>query len=155
MSQRFAGNHDHHGQHRCRAACAHVAVRGERPRDDILAAAEHLLMETGDADAVSIRGVAEVVGVTPPSIYLHFVDKSDLIFQVCQQQWDSFNDHLRAAVDGVDDPIEWLETIGAAYVRWGVANPEQYRVLFMSRPREVLSTSTSRRSSCRASSATC
>jgi AcrR family transcriptional regulator len=115
----------------------HVAVRGERLRDDILAAAEHLLMETGDADAVSIRGVAEVVGVTPPSIYLHFVDKSDLIFQVCQQQWDSFNDHLRAAVDGVDDPIEWLETIGAAYVRWGVANPEQYRVLFMSRPREV------------------
>lgn len=86
---------------------------------------------------MSIRGVAEVVGVTPPSIYLHFVDKSDLIFQVCQQQWDSFNDHLRAAVDGVDDPIEWLETIGAAYVRWGVANPEQYRVLFMSRPREV------------------
>ena len=110
---------------------------GDRLRDDIMAAAERLLIETGDADAVSIRAVAETVGVTPPSIYLHFADKAHLIFQVCQQQWDAFDEHLRAAVEDIDDPIQWLDTIGSAYVRWGLDNPEQYRVLFMSRPRDV------------------
>jgi hypothetical protein len=31
--------------------------------------------ETGNEDAVSIRAIADAVGVTPPSIYLHFLDK--------------------------------------------------------------------------------
>ena len=29
---------------------------------------------------MSIRAVADAVGVTPPSIYLHFADKTELIF---------------------------------------------------------------------------
>jgi AcrR family transcriptional regulator len=110
---------------------------GERLRDDILHAAERLLIKTGDADAVSIRAVAEAVGVTPPSIYLHFADKTDLIFQVCQQHLERFHEHMRAAVEGVDDPVQWLETIGSAYIRWGLDNPEHYRILFMSKPTEV------------------
>jgi AcrR family transcriptional regulator len=110
---------------------------GERLRDDILHAAEHLLMRMGDVDAVSIRAVAEAVGVTPPSIYLHFADKTDLMFQVCQRQWDRFNEHLRAAVDGIEDPIEWLETAGWTYIQWGLDNPQHYRILFMSKPSDV------------------
>ena len=62
------------------------ARRGEGPRlrEEILAAATRLLAETGDEEAVSIRAVAEAVGVTPPSIYLHFADKTELIFAVCE-----------------------------------------------------------------------
>ena len=52
---------------------------GERLREEILDAAERLLIETGNRDAVSIRAVAEAVGVTPPSIYLHFADKTELL----------------------------------------------------------------------------
>ncbi|HSK92169.1 MAG TPA: TetR/AcrR family transcriptional regulator [Euzebyales bacterium] len=110
---------------------------GERLREDILRAAERLLLETGDADAVSIRAVADAVGVTPPSIYLHFTDKTELIFQVCQEQWQRFDDYLKAAVGGIDDPVEWLETAGHAYIEWGRDNPELYRILFMSKPRET------------------
>lgn len=102
-----------------------------------MTAAERLLLETGDADAVSIRSVADAVGVTPPSIYLHFTDKTDLIFQVCQRHWDRFNEHLRSAVEGIEDPVEWIETAGRAYINWGLANPEHYRILFMGKPREV------------------
>jgi AcrR family transcriptional regulator len=110
---------------------------GEKLREQILEAASRLLVETGDEDAVSIRAVAEAVGVTPPSIYLHFADKTDLIFQVCQQHLERFHEHMRAAVEGVDDPVQWLETIGSAYIRWGLDNPEHYRILFMSKPTEV------------------
>jgi AcrR family transcriptional regulator len=110
---------------------------GEQLRDEILNATTELLLETGHAKAVSIRSVAQRVGVTPPSIYLHFADKTDLIFQVCQQHLERFHEHMRAAVEGVDDPVQWLETIGSAYIRWGLDNPEHYRILFMSKPTEV------------------
>jgi AcrR family transcriptional regulator len=53
---------------------------GRRLRGEIMAAAERLLIDTGSQEAVSIRAVADAVGVTPPSIYRHFADKSELIF---------------------------------------------------------------------------
>ena len=56
---------------------------GDLLRDEILDAATQLLLDTGHAKAVSIRSVAERVGVTPPSIYLHFQDKDALLDAVC------------------------------------------------------------------------
>lgn len=111
--------------------------QGERLRQEILEAAERLLIETGDEAAVSIRAVAKAVGVTSPSIYLHFADKTDLLFQVCQVHWARFEDALRRATEGVENPIERLRACGRAYVAFGLANPEHYRILFMGKPSEL------------------
>ena len=62
--------------------------QGEQLRDEILAAAERILIETNDQTALSIRAIAAAVGVTPPSIYLHFADRNDLVFAVCERQCD-------------------------------------------------------------------
>jgi AcrR family transcriptional regulator len=109
------------------------ARRGEGPRlrEEILAAATRLLAETDDEEAVSIRAVAEAVGVTPPSIYLHFADKTELIFAVCEEQFRQLDAEMAAAAAGVDDPLEALRRRGQAYVRFGLGNAEAYRVLFM------------------------
>ena len=109
------------------------ARRGEgaRLREEILAAATRLLAETDDEEAVSIRAVAEAVGVTPPSIYLHFADKTELIFAVCEEQFRQLDAEMTAAEAGVDDPVEALRRRGQAYVRFGLRNAEAYRVLFM------------------------
>jgi AcrR family transcriptional regulator len=109
------------------------ARRGEgaRLREEILAAATRLLAETDDEEAVSIRAVAEAVGVTPPSIYLHFADKTELIFAVCEEQFRQLDAEMMAAEAGVDDPVEALRRRGRAYVRFGLRNAEAYRVLFM------------------------
>ena len=64
---------------------------GEPLRDEILAAAERLIVETGNEDAVSIRAIADAVGVTPPSIYLHFPDKDPLILAVCERHFETFD----------------------------------------------------------------
>jgi len=109
---------------------------GEQLREDILEAAERLLIKTGNKDAVSIRAVAKTVGVTPPSIYLHFTDKNELLFQVCQVHWGRFDAHLRNATEGIDDPVERIAACGRAYIEFGLANPEHYRILFMSKPDE-------------------
>jgi AcrR family transcriptional regulator len=110
--------------------------QGERLREEILDAAERLLIETGNEEAVSIRAVADAVGVTPPSIYLHFADKSDLIFAVCEKNFAEFDQFIEAAAPGDAGPLEVLRGLGRAYVRFGLERPEQYRILFLTRPPE-------------------
>lgn len=105
-------------------------------RAEILAATEKLLLATGSADAVSIRGVAEAVGVTPPSIYRHFPDKTTLIFEVSNRYFAALDDSIAAAVAGIDDPLDELAARARAYVDFGRDNPEPYRVMFMLRPEE-------------------
>jgi AcrR family transcriptional regulator len=105
---------------------------GDRLREEILEATERLLARTGDEDAVSIRAICDEVGVTAPSIYLHFADKEALLLEVCRRDFAAFDDALDAASAGVVDPLEALRRRGRAYVAFGLAHPEQYRVLFMS-----------------------
>jgi AcrR family transcriptional regulator len=108
--------------------------QGEKLRAEILCAAERLLRETGDQEAVSIRGVADAVGVTPPSIYLHFADKTELIFAICERHFGQLDRTLQEAAAGSDDPLESLRQQGRAYVHFGLDHPEEYRILFMTRP---------------------
>lgn len=107
--------------------------QGAMLRDEIMKAAEQLLLTTGSAEAVSIRAVADAVGVTPPSIYRHFPDKDTLIAEVCERHFAALDAELDAAVAAASDPIERLAACGRAYIRFGIANPEPYRILFMTR----------------------
>jgi AcrR family transcriptional regulator len=107
---------------------------GRLLRDEILDTAERMLLETGSQDAVSIRAVADAVGVTPPSIYRHFADKAELIFEVCARHFVALEEHLHEACAGIDDPVDRLVSLGRAYINFGVANPEPYRIMFMTRP---------------------
>jgi AcrR family transcriptional regulator len=102
-------------------------------REQIIEAAERLLIKTGDEEAVSIRAVADAVGVTPPSIYLHFRDKDELIFSICERHFTRLDAFIEKEGAKSDDPVESLILRGKAYIRFGIENPEQYRILFMSK----------------------
>jgi len=102
-------------------------------RTEILDAAGRLLAEKGDENAVSIRMIADAVGVTPPSIYLHFPDKDTLIEAVCEARFGEFDEALEKAAASESDPIAALRARGRAYVEFGLAHPEHYRVIFMTR----------------------
>lgn len=104
---------------------------GELLREEILAATERLLVETGSEEAVSIRAVASATGVTAPSIYRHFEDKTHLLFEVCARQFALLDDAIEAAAAGIDDPVLALRARGEAYVRFGIEHPEHYRIMFM------------------------
>jgi AcrR family transcriptional regulator len=109
---------------------------GDRLRAEILEATQTLLESGGGAHAVSIRAIAQAVGCTPPSIYLHFTDKAQLLLEVCRSNFERMAAETSRAVDGIEDPAEALKAVGRAYVRFGAEHPEQYRVLFMERPPE-------------------
>jgi AcrR family transcriptional regulator len=106
---------------------------GDKLRDDLLDATERLMLEGGSADSVSIRAIADAVGVTPPSIYLHFPDKDALILAVCERHFEAFDSVIEQAGRSTDDPVESVRRRGRAYVRFGLENPEPYRILFMTR----------------------
>ena len=63
---------------------------GEQLRREILDATRDLLAEKGNLELVSIRDIATRVGVSSPSIYLHFQDKDPLVYAVCRQAFEGF-----------------------------------------------------------------
>jgi AcrR family transcriptional regulator len=104
---------------------------GEHLRDEILDATTDLLMETGHAKAVSIRSVAQRVGVTPPSIYLHFADKDALLDAVCARYFEALDQVMQQVVLDQPSTIDRLRAQGLAYVRFAMQNPELYRIATM------------------------
>lgn len=77
----------------------HRAPRGsgELLRDQILDVTTELLLDTGNAKAVSIRSVAQRIGVTSPSIYLHFADKDTLLDAVCSRYFEKLDEEMQRA----------------------------------------------------------
>lgn len=118
--------------------------QGDRLRAEILDATARLLAERHDADAVSIRAIAERVGITPPSIYMHFTDREELITAVCERHFRELSERTAEAVSSIDDPVDALKAMGRAYVHFGLEHPESYRVLFMTAA-DDMSTSTMER----------
>lgn len=104
---------------------------GDLLHDQILDAATELLLETGHAKAVSIRSVAQRVGVTPPSIYLHFVDKDTLLDAVCARYFEKLDEEMQRVSAGQPSTIDVLRAQGLAYVRFATDTPELYRIATM------------------------
>lgn len=93
--------------------------------------ATNLLAQLGDVDALTMRAVATAAGVTPPSVYRHFPDKQTLVRTVIAERFDELAAVLlQAATAAGSQPGPRLEGMCGAYVRWGLAHPGHYRVLF-------------------------
>jgi AcrR family transcriptional regulator len=109
---------------------------GKQLRDEILDATTDLLLETGHAKEVSIRSVAQRVGVTPPSIYLHFADKDTLLDAVCARYFEKLDEEMQRVAADQPSMIDVLRAQGLAYVRFALKTPELYRIAMMGDSRE-------------------
>jgi AcrR family transcriptional regulator len=101
-------------------------------RRAILEAASDLFLERG-YEGFSLRQVAERIGYTPTTIYLYFTDKDALLFALLDNAFDRFGAALRQASEHFDDPVEKLEALGRAYVRFGLEHPQHYQLMFVVR----------------------
>lgn len=104
---------------------------GDQLRDEILDATTELLLEAGHVKAVSIRSVAQRVGVTSPSIYLHFDDKDALLDAVCARYFERLDEQMQLAAAGESTSLGVLRAQGLAYVRFALATPQLYRIATM------------------------
>lgn len=108
-----------------------VRGSGEQLREDIVVAAKKLLADSGSADDVSIRGVADAVGITPPSIYLHFADKDDLLSAVVADVFRELDDAMISGAADETSALGRLRAFGMSYVRFAITHPEHYRLAAM------------------------
>ena len=91
-------------------------------------------------DLVSIRDIATRVGVSSPSIYLHFQDKDHLVYAVCREAFEGFAARLLPIFAADGNALDRLRGLGKEYVRWGLDNAALYPVLFVGSPPESIAT---------------
>jgi AcrR family transcriptional regulator len=87
-------------------------------------------------DRLTIRLVSNRCGYQAPTIYHHFGDKAGLIDQCLEQR---FQDLLRdlERVPRRLDAAEYLLGLSEAVVRFGIRNPEHYRLFSLPRLAET------------------
>jgi AcrR family transcriptional regulator len=96
----------------------------------ILEAARDLLAE-GGVRALSMRGLAERVGVSATAIYHHFASNEDLVSRVVSNGYLRFGEYVQAAADRYPKgSLERLMGLGEGYVRFAFENQEYFRVLY-------------------------
>src|SRR6516225_9599006 len=94
---------------------------GGRLREELIAAAAEMISESGDANQLTLRGVAA------PSIYRHFPDLDDLKRAVVDRAFGQFAAERDRSREAVDDPSAALLAGCRAYCRFALGNPGVYR----------------------------
>ncbi|HHO55260.1 MAG TPA: TetR/AcrR family transcriptional regulator [Trueperaceae bacterium] len=99
-------------------------------KQEILSAATELFLEHG-YEKFSLRQVAEAIGYSPTSIYLHFKNKEELLFMTALEGFRRFGEMLEQGYKATNDPYGRIFSIGRAYVDFALEYPVHYRLMFM------------------------
>jgi AcrR family transcriptional regulator len=87
-------------------------------------------IRTAGVEAVTLRDVGRRLGVSRTALYRHFADKAALLAAVARQGFQTFSRELQEAWDAAGGGMAGFRAIGAAYVRFAIANPAHYRIMF-------------------------
>jgi AcrR family transcriptional regulator len=109
---------------RDRRAERHAATRAE-----ILDAAWAQVRESGLA-ALSLRDLAEAVGMRAPSLYSYFDSKNAIYDAMYAQAAQQFVDEQRASMPLPDDPVEMLKAMMRFFVEFCAADIARYQLVF-------------------------
>ena len=107
-------------------------------RGELISAAMRLLDRAPVAE-LSLRMVAKEAGVAAPSVYPHFEDVTALMTEIVRDCWRQLGSEMAAAAalcQG-DDPFVTLKAQLAAYIRYAMARPSRYQLLFALPPLDV------------------
>lgn len=99
----------------------------EHTRQQILDAASELFIQAG-YDAVSVRKIAARANLSHGTIYIHFKDKEDLLYQASEEQFTRLMSRLRRLPRSRDS----LQRLGDALleaVRFGLDHPNEYQLM--------------------------
>ncbi len=101
-------------------------------RDALIQASAELIAEHGIA-ALSLRQVAQRVGIKAPSIYVHFDSKEALLAAASRSAVDALGDVLRGVGTGLD-ARERLVSTAMGYLDFAQQQPSLFALLFMELP---------------------
>jgi AcrR family transcriptional regulator len=101
----------------------------EALRERILEVSRAIVKREGFA-SLSMRKLAEAIDYSPAALYLHFKSRGDIARALCKEGHASLRDAFLAHTS-IADPAARLNAMGRAYVEFGLAEPETYRLMFM------------------------
>jgi AcrR family transcriptional regulator len=102
-----------------------TTVAGSARAREVVVAARRLLEEEGAA-ALTMRRLADRLGIRAPSLYKHVPDKAALEAAIVATGLEEAAAAFEAAVDGAPDP---LAALAAAYRRFALTHPHLYRLV--------------------------
>jgi AcrR family transcriptional regulator len=105
---------------------------GASRRDEILAAAKKLFLTEG-FEHTTIRKIAASVGVTSGALYLYFPDKDAITRAIAEEAFEALLARLQEAQNTALAPLDRLRAGMRAYVAFGLAHPDEYRLTFLSK----------------------
>jgi AcrR family transcriptional regulator len=106
-------------------------------RQEIIDAARDILVREG-YEQLSMRKVAERIEYSPTAIYLHFDDKRDLVFHVCEETFARLVKELESLESEFKDPLIRLRTGMRRYIDFGLRHPQHYLATFVAVPIEQI-----------------
>lgn len=101
-------------------------------RERILDAARRIVVREGFA-ALSMRKIADAIEYSPATLYLHFESRDEIARALCTEGYAQLLSSFGPLAQ-IADPAERLRALARAYVAFGVAHPETYRLIFMENP---------------------
>ena len=81
-------------------------------------------------DGLTLREIGARVGVSRTALYRHFADKRALLAAVATEGFRPLRQQLITAWEDGGRGRSAFDSMGVAYVRFAVANPSHYRVMF-------------------------
>lgn len=85
-------------------------------------------IEARGLEGLSLRALAQDLGVTAPALYAYVHGKDDLVAAVATQYFDELVGRFEAVE--ADDPIAGIRALARAYVDHALASPPLFRLLF-------------------------
>ncbi|MGH7531549.1 MAG: TetR/AcrR family transcriptional regulator [Gemmatimonadales bacterium] len=98
-------------------------------RQRILDAAREMFVRHG-YEATTMRAIADKIDYTATAIYHHFRGKDELLLELATADFRALAAAFQRAAQ-IEDPIERLRRVGAAYVDFALTHPMHYRLMFM------------------------
>ena len=98
-------------------------------RAEILSAARALVQERG-YEGLTMRQVAGRMGYSPMALYSYIADMQAIMVALALDGFTRLSGKLAHRVPS--DPMAALRKTMTAYVEYGIENPEEYRLVFMS-----------------------
>jgi AcrR family transcriptional regulator len=105
---------------------------GHERREELLASARALFLEHG-VENVSTRQIAARAGISQTCLYVYFASKEELLDKLVEASLRKLGGALDAVNASFPDPIEFLRANLREYIRFGLDNPDEYRLAFMLR----------------------
>lgn len=109
-----------------------VISRREKQRIETraeLVTAAHAIVKDEGYEALTIRKLAERVGLATMSVYSYFADKQAILTAVAEDTFETLARRIERKEP--PDPIEALRIGLREYVVFGMENPNEYRTIFM------------------------